>query len=202
MAGSGDSLIAENELMAKVAKGDRRAFTLLYEDLLQPLYTFVYPFTASREDTEEILQDVFAKVWEKRERLGEIENFKGYIFRIARNRVLNFLTERKTYLRHNSKAASTEARLAGSADQDILLEQYLSLARTAINGLTSRRRQIFDLVTQQDMSLDEVAEHLGIAKSTVKVQLYEAMATVRQHLREHGELHVLLVLFLSLFDHT
>lgn len=82
----------EADLLALVAKGDERAFTELFDAYYRQLGEYVYKLTESMEVTEEIVQDVFIKIWLKKEKLPELDNFSYYLFILSKNQTLNHLS--------------------------------------------------------------------------------------------------------------
>src|SRR5688572_2849777 len=79
----------EKKMLAMVAIGDRQAFTQLYTTHFNNLYRYTFLFTKSKEETEEILQEVFIKIWENREKLHEVDSLKSYLFRFVKNKLLD-----------------------------------------------------------------------------------------------------------------
>src|SRR5688572_15092752 len=79
----------EKALLLKASTGDRQSFTELYSAYTKNVYQYIIPFTNSKEEAEEIIQDVFVKIWENGEKLAEINSFKGYLFRAAKNKLID-----------------------------------------------------------------------------------------------------------------
>ncbi len=88
-----------NELLIlqKVSEGDWDAYADLFNYYLPKLSQYIYPFTdRSREDTEEVIQEVFLKIWEKRKSLTAIRSFDSYLFRMAKNQLIDLLGKRRS----------------------------------------------------------------------------------------------------------
>lgn len=85
----------EERLLRMAAQGDREAFADLYRKYLDSLYKFVYLFTRSVGTAEEIVQEVFIRIWERHELLSEVQSFRSYLFRAAKNRMLNYIRHRR-----------------------------------------------------------------------------------------------------------
>lgn len=189
---------SEGDLLKRAVNGDRQAFTQLYTNHLTALYRYIYPFTGNREDTQEIIQEVFATIWEKREKFAAVDSFRSYLFRMARNRVLNHIRDLEARRRRHP-AVSVEHDTE-QADHHLLYTEYYRIAMEAINHLPPRRREIFRLSTEKDMTLQEIADNLGISKSVVKKQLYAANDFVRGYLREHGHLSAVVAFCMALWS--
>jgi RNA polymerase sigma-70 factor (ECF subfamily) len=156
-------------------------------------------FEPSRNSLDELTQDVFVRIWEKRALLAQVESFKGYLFLVARNVVFNFIRALKVRQRvRELDEASTAA--SDELENDLLFKQYYGIALEAMEKLPPGRRKILRMSIDGGLSLDEIAAQLDISRSGVKKQLYAATAFVRQYLQEHGEISLTLIIFLSLFE--
>jgi RNA polymerase sigma-70 factor (ECF subfamily) len=187
---------SENELLSLVAAGDRQAFTRLYSQYLDVAYHYVYLFTKSKDEAEEILQEVFVKIWENREKLAEVQSFKNYLFKAAKNRVLDEV--RKVQVRHR---VFTEIKRGKTVNDEtttdtIAYKDYYRVVQQAIEKLPPKRKLIFRMNTENGLSHDEIAAQLGVSKSMVKNQLYKAYEFVRQYLSQHGGLSLPVILLL------
>src|SRR5882762_5562124 len=174
-------LPAERELMQHCVEGDRQAFTTLYSYYAPLLYKALYPLTnKSKEDTEEIIQELFVKIWDKRDKMLTIQSFRPFIFRMARNRVIDWYRKneaKKEYSTFYNEYSQSEVI---SITDDLLFEEYYSIAMDAIAQLSPRQKQIFNLRHTDDLSLNEIAGKLQISIHAVKKQLYEAVRFVRE----------------------
>jgi RNA polymerase sigma-70 factor (family 1) len=202
---------AEEEiaLLRATATGDKPAFEKLYNLYAGGLEKYILFITRSKETTEEIVQDSFLRLWQKRERLPELTSFRSYLYRIARNRALSYFRSLKTRrlitelddptenARHMASAPGAHPE---GADHLALYNQYYKIALDAIDRLPPRKKEIFNLSLEEDLTLDEIAERLNLTKSTVKQHLYAAAAAVREYLLRHGNITPALFLFLSLLE--
>ena len=191
----------EKLLLAAVARGDRKAFNQLYAAHIDNVYHYIYLFTKSREETEELLQEVFVKIWEKRERLTEIESFKGYLFRAAKNTLISNIRHMKVRHRVLSEIRRSKDSSQHITEDDVAYKEYYRVVQKAVEMLPPKRKLIFQLNTESGLSHDEIAEKLQITKSVVKNQLYKAYDFVRQHLAQHGAGPVTLIILIgAVFD--
>jgi RNA polymerase sigma-70 factor (ECF subfamily) len=193
----------EQRLTAGLAAGDRQAFTALYTRHLDALYQYILLFTGNPQEAEEIVQDVFVRIWERRALLGEIGSFKAYVFRAAKNQLINFLKREQVRLRvaGNLQAAAPDDNVNASGTREqVDYRGTRALLGQAIRELPKRRKEIFLLSTEEGLSLDEIAVRLGISKNVVKKQLYEGYAAVREYLTRNGELSAYLILLLTLLQ--
>ncbi|GGH66019.1 RNA polymerase sigma-70 factor (ECF subfamily) [Filimonas zeae] len=165
--------------------GAYQAFTVFYHQYYQLLYQYVFPFAQrSAADTQEIIQVVFVKLWLKREMLVGIRQFKPYLFRMARNAVMDFYRQRHNRHKYETLSAAAGDAHSHNAEHDMALKEYHQSAQQAINQLPQRRRTIFLLRTADDLSLDEISGQLSLSKDVVKKQLYAAVDAVKKHLHD------------------
>jgi RNA polymerase sigma-70 factor (family 1) len=194
-----DGLHNEKELLMQVSHGDREAFRVLYTACYPHVQRYISLFESSGRVLDELTQDVFVRIWEKRERLTEVESFKSYLFMVTRNVVLNFFRALKV---RQKVRELDEGMVVGENDleNELLYKQYYRLAIEAMEKLPPGRRKVLKMSVDEGLTLDDIAARLGITRSGVKKQLYAATAFVRQYLQEHGEITLALIIFLSLFD--
>lgn len=192
-------LMDEREMLDRCAAGERQPYACLYNLYLEELYRYVYLFTKSRELSEEIVQDVFVKVWEKKEGLAMVGMFKAYVFKMARNQVMDHYRRQQAEFRFQTLSAPFTEESNDQTDSDLIYGQYYQIAQEAINRLPEKRKEIFELKTTTELSLDEIATKLNISKSVVKKQLYAATDFVKRYLRQHGEVITDMVIILFSF---
>ena len=195
-----DIIYNEKDILGRVAASDREAFRLLYGHYFKVVQKYVSLFIPAKDTLEELTQDVFIKLWEKRERLATIDSFKDYLFIVSRNTVFNYFRSLKIRQQTRELEEGMEATPVHQAEHDILYKQNYHKAAEGIDKLTPRRREILKMRIERGLSLDEIAEQLQITRAAVKKQLYEATAFVRQYLLDHAEITMVLFVFLSLFD--
>ena len=184
----------EKMLLQLIAAGDRQAFTILYQQHLQNVYKFVYFFTNSTEETNEIIQEVFVKMWEKREKLNNVESFRNYLLTAARNRVRHKIRHLQVHQRVFAELRRTKEYASENTANEVAYREYYRVVKEAIDKLPPKRQLIFRMNIENGLSLDDIAEKLGISKSVVKNQLYKGLDFVRKYLAKHGEISYLLVM--------
>jgi RNA polymerase sigma-70 factor (family 1) len=189
----------EQELLRQISQGDRDIFKTLYTTYYGDVQRYISLFEPTRNSLDELTQDVFIRIWEKRNYLEKVESFKGYLFMVSRNVVFNYLRGLK--VQQKVKELS-EAEGAGrnEPEEQLLFKQYFRIALEAMDKLPPGRRKVLKMSVDDGLTLDEIAIELKISRAGVKKQLYAATAFVRQYLQEHGEITALLFVFLSLFE--
>lgn len=190
-----EAMIGEREILDRCAGGDRDAFAILYKFYLSALTRYIFLFTRSTELSEEIVQDVFVRIWEKKETLIAVNSFQAYIFKAAKNLLLDHLRKEQTISRFEILRTPFTEECVEQTDDNLIYGQYFAIAQEAISQLPEKRKQIFELKTRDELSLDEIADQLAISKSVVKKQLYAATSFVKDYLRKHGEMITSTVIF-------
>jgi RNA polymerase sigma-70 factor (ECF subfamily) len=189
----------EQVLLAMVATGNRQAFTQLYTTHLNNLYRYIFLFTKSKEETEEILQEIFIKIWETREKLHEVESIENYLFRFAKNKLLDNIRHLQIKQRVLSEIKRTKDVAETTTINQYTYREYYHIVQQAIEKLPPKRKLIFRLNIENGLSQDEIALQLNISKSVVQKQIYKASHFVREFLFKHGEISfsILATFFLS-----
>jgi len=189
----------EPELLRQISQGDRDAFRAFYTHYYRYIQRYIVLFEASGESLDELTQDVFVRVWEKRGHLGKVDSLKSYLFLVTRNVVFNYLRSLKVQQKVKDLDGLPEMA-SNDLENQILFKQYYRIAQEAMEKLPPGRRKVLKMSIDDGMTLDEIAESLNISRAGVKKQLYAATAFVRQYLHDHGEITAVMFLFLSLFD--
>jgi RNA polymerase sigma factor (sigma-70 family) len=187
--------IDEKALLARVASGDSNAYAQIYTFYTPLIYRFIYPFTdSSKEQTEEIIQDIFLKIWMRKETLIDLRSFEAYLFKMAKHQLIDARKRDQCLQKIIGQLGHEEESMSSPLDNNLIYSDYLNSAQVAISSLTPQRKKIFDMRTQQDMTIDEISGSLNITRSAVKKQLYEAIHYIKQHLHYHTGWPLLFIL--------
>jgi RNA polymerase sigma-70 factor (family 1) len=158
---------------------DQQAYKELYTGLYGYLYHFAWNFVKSKQLSEEIISDVFIKVWEKRKSLSGIENLKVYLYVATRNTALNYVENQKHHRFTDIEEFSTNLKSSYSDPEQMLItSDMMLLIHKAILQLPPRCRLVFKLVKEDRMKYKEVAEVLHISVKTVENQVAIAVRKI------------------------
>jgi len=181
-----ETSLQEKEILGQLRQGNQLAFEKIYKSYSPVLYGKLLRMVKSVPQTEEILQDVFLKVWEYRESIDLEKSFRSFLFKIAENKAYDFF-------RKASRDKKFEADLiALSTVNFIELEEFLANdEKTAwldkvINTLPPQRQQVFKLCKLEGKSYREVSESLGISISTISDHIVKATKSIRTHLETYN----------------
>jgi RNA polymerase sigma-70 factor (ECF subfamily) len=179
----------ENELLLLVAEGDEKAFRQLFDHYWNKIYSVALTLTKSTALSEEIVQDVFLKIWLKREQLPSVEKFDGFLFTVAKNHIYNELrkkTMEQPFVEHLEQHFLESSALP---EQFMLLKETKQLIDRAVQQLPDQQRAVYELSRNEGLDYITIAAQLGISRSTVKNHMTKALQFLRQYLNMHrGEL--------------
>ena len=190
------------DLLLRVAEGDESAFRQFYLQYYARLKPLVQKHTGSGTDAEEILQLAFLKVWLNREKLPEIENLQGWLYRIAYREYLNLVRSRLNY---ETKLSKYSASMSKTEKQELPLdnahlENIRKSIRTVVENLAPQRKRIYELSRNEGLKVAEIAKILAISERTVKNVLFTVLKTIREHLIAEGYGPLSLVIFFTIFS--
>lgn len=177
-------LHTEKELVTKLQKGDSFAFEVLFYKYRNKVKGFAVKMVPTQVDPEEIVQEVFVKLWLKKEFINPDKDFQSYLFAIAKNLIVD----------HLKSAVNRRLYFVGEHFQnDLLVDEGLDNLMPAdaeeklqklINEIPERRREIFRLSRFDGLSYKQIAEKLNISENTVDSQIRNALAFLRKEIRK------------------
>ncbi len=186
-------LTQDIELFLKLQEGDERAFKVLFQKYYSAMCLFARQYLKDHEMAEEAVQDMFVRIWEKKQSLHIETSVKNYLFRAVRNHCLN-------QIQHEKIKSQYASRVQDSAVQDIDPDQFyievnlLERIEKSINSLPPKRQEIFRMSREQGLKYKEIAENLNISVKTVEAQMGLALKILREELKEYS--NHLMTLFL------
>lgn len=188
----------EGEWLKAVALGDQAAFARLYHAYAERIYAVGMTYLQDERQATEQVQDIFIKVWNQREKLETVADFKSWLFIISRNAIYDRFREQKAEARRRvvlARAEEGEGVVADTADR-LENHQYEALLQKAVNQLPAQRRKIYIYSRREGMTVDEIAAAMGLSRFTVKNQLKAANHYIRDHFKDHLELLLIGAVFL------
>ena len=174
------------------------AFSTLYERYSERLYYNILGLVKDELAAEELLQDVFLRLWQKRDNLKIEKGFANYLFTMSRNSVMDFFRkvkrDQKLYAR--LKAVATEHYT--HIEEALLQKENQGILQEAIEQLSPMRKRVFELCKLDGLSYQEVADRLDISLSTVKDHMAKARQGIREYIFSNRDIVIALCLFICL----
>jgi RNA polymerase sigma-70 factor (family 1) len=187
----------EVALVKDLQQGSAEAFIQLYNHYHPALYSFVIKFIKVPELAEDILQEIFLKLWKIRERVNPELSFQAYLYRISRNLV---------YDRLKQIAADKELCLRVIMEFQFTIEdtenkarwsQYQSLLKSAISQLPPQRQKIFKLCREEGKTYKDVSHELNISPNTVKEHMVLAVKSIKDYFYRYGDISFIAILLID-----
>lgn len=186
----------ERSLVLCLIEGDEDAFCELYAAYKNRLIYFAMRFLKSREYAEDIFQDAFAVVWQGRRFINPDASFSAYLYTIVRNRILNQLRDLSNQDKLREQILSQAVNYTNETKDEIIANDLRQFISRALQQLTPRQREIFQMSRERQMSHREIAEVLGISVNTVQESISISLRTLRTYLEKNSIVSADLILLL------
>lgn len=167
-------------LLQRIATGDQAAFRQVYASFYRRLYQFAHAIVGIREPAEEVVEDVFIRVWQQRARITEIQNLRVYLYTATKNTSLNYVS-RKARESITEPFDHIPIELDGSAvnpEQLLITTEMYRKIQQAVEALPPRCKMIFKLVREDGLRYREIADILNISVNTIDVQMSIAVRRI------------------------
>ena len=179
------------------SRGNIKAFDFFYSIYCPRLQQFVYGLIKTRSETEEIVQDVFVKLWINRDKLKNYNSFESYLFTIAYNTALGYLRKKATEKSYIEYVKSVQVVSEEAIAEEILdLSIFNQKLEEAINSMPPRQREVFKLKHKENFTYKEIAKKLNISVNTVENHMVKSHNFLKKELNKY---YIPGLLFFSLF---
>jgi len=184
--------IDEPSFLQKLVNGDTEAYTLLFREHYKNLCTYSYKFIKNMNVAEEVVQEVFLRIWEKRTTLHISENIASYLYRAVHNESLNAC---KNIEHENDKKnkLSAGSMQAVNFNDPLVSKELIEKLDRAINELPGKSKEIFNISRQDSLSNKEIAEKFGITVKGVEFHITKALKILRHELKEYLQIIILVI---------
>ena len=183
----------DNSVLLKVAAGDSVAFAELVKNRWQKVLQHALTFVKSYQVAEELTQDIFIQLWEKREKLTEVKSFDNYLFIVSRNLIITHI--RKKLVETSTLKEQKLEEMFFKPDEQFEFQELVSIIQEGANLLDEPRKSVFLLSRIEGKDSDFISAELGIAKRTVRWHLAEALNFLRTHIHNQYIISILAVLY-------
>ncbi len=185
----------ENDIRELIRKGDKAAFEKVFRQFYKSLCSYALFFVHDTEDADEVVQEVFYKLWKGHETIDIQSSLKSYLFRAVHNQCLNQLKQQKyagVYAEHQKPLLENEQKQHANPAE---LKELSSRINEAINKLPPERKKVFLMIRFEGMKYKDVANVLGISIKTVENQMGKAMQFLKEELHDYLPLIALVFSF-------
>jgi len=170
-------------VLVRLKNNDVSAFDQIYEWYFHKLFSFISKILKDDRETEDIVQEIFVKIWESRNKFDDYKSLNSYIFTVAYHHSISLIRKRivdqkyREFLKNSSAIHSAPDRIS-----ELEFHELNNQVQKLIDRLPERQKQVFLLHREKGLSYPEIAEQLGISKNTVEVHMVKALKYLRQNL--------------------
>jgi RNA polymerase sigma-70 factor (family 1) len=191
----------EKALLCQVAEGDEKAFTRLFELYSDLTYGFAIAYTKTAESAEEVVQEIFIKLWLNRKKLTGIRSFADHLFIITRNHILDHLRKNLREKKYQQQLMRHFKEVALTPEQQLIFKESGEMIEKAVSLLPPRQQTIYRLRRNEGLPLEEIAFSMNLSRLTVRNHLNKALGAIRAYLQAHSrELVSLALLFRAIVE--
>ncbi len=183
----------QSSLHQRLASGDEVAFKLFFQKHQSKLFAYIYKVVKSREIAEELVLDIFVKIWSAKEILSEVENVDAFLYRMAVNKSLDFLRtaarEKRLRLLLADHMQYEPVEEPSTSD----LNEYKQRVTQCLQMLTQQQQLVLNLSREEGLTHEQIADRLQLSKNTVKNHIVTALKSIRGFIK-NGQLSILLLM--------
>ncbi len=187
----------DDRLVALIRAGDIEAFEKVFHSFADRLYYFAYRYLRNQCDAEELVQDVFVKLWENRKNLDEKLSFSGYLFTIARNTIFNQSRKKVNERAYFDYVKTFITSSSSKTEEDLIYADVKAIVDKVVEELPPQRKRIYKMSREKGLTYREIANEINLSERTVEAHLRLALKTLSKVLDDHFVLPLLLIVMAS-----
>lgn len=176
---------ADTDIVRRIRQGDVKQFESLFRSSYASLVRYAKVLIKDHDSAEEIVQDLFVRLWQDKEKLAIESSLNGYLFRSVHNRCLHFIEHRKVIERHAGQMMISQQEEQPGPAEIIYYEELQGKIASIIRKLPERCGQIFYMNRFEGMKYSEIADKLSVSVKTVEANMGKALKEFRKELTEH-----------------
>ncbi|HET6995942.1 MAG TPA: sigma-70 family RNA polymerase sigma factor [Chitinophagaceae bacterium] len=176
-------IACQPDLQHKLATGDREAFAWVYKNYCKKVYDYAILVTNNEQQSEDIVQEVFLRLWIKREKLSAVKDFNSYLFIIGRNITANFLRRQSNDNYRRVEFAKTQDLTVYPQYEKTISVQVGELLNNAVKQLPPRRQLVYRLRRENGWPLKKIAQELQISRETVKTHMQDGLKYLKDYIK-------------------
>lgn len=183
----------DSKVVELLRLGDVDAFEKVFFSFADRLYYFALRYLRNQHDAEEIVQEVFVKLWENRENLNQDLSFSGYLFTIARNTIFNQNRKKVNEQAYHEYVRNYLENSSTKTEDDLIYSDIKSLIDKVVEELPPQRKLIYKLSRESGLSYREIAQQLNLSERTVEAHIRLALKTLTEVIDNNFVLPILLI---------
>ena len=176
-------LSLDHHLLEQFKAGNRSAFEYIYTEYSPKVYRFAQRYMKNSNDVEDIVQDVFIRLWDARMSINPALNFDNYLFTITRHLIFNRHRQINELYLQDTVLASLEQECY-LLEEEMVAQDLSQFIDKIVAQLPPKQREVYNLSRRQMLSYKEIAKRLGISEKTVEAHIYQALKTIRNKLKD------------------
>lgn len=180
----------EEFLFASIRKGDKQAFAELFDRFWSKAFFIAYRKLNDQEATQEVVQEVFITLWNKRESLS-IQNFSSYLYACVKNKCLNYIESKIIEKKHWDYYKQFIPKSDFETEKMVSYDTLLEAINTSMESLPKKTRRVFQLNRLEGRSISEIANVLNLSEKTIEYHLARSLKHLKMHLKDFTLLLVL-----------
>ncbi len=189
----------DKELLLLISEGNKKAFRQLFDRFRNKIYSAAMKFTGEKQASEDAVQEIFCKLWINRIKLPQIDNLDAYLNKVVRNYLFNYLRKIANQQALVKKISILSQVTSNDEITDIIYYKELdSLVQTAVEQLSPQQKKVYNYSRLEGMKHQEIADTMGISRSTVKGHISEALKHIKSVIITNQEMNVIAI-YLLLF---
>ncbi|GEO07340.1 DNA-directed RNA polymerase sigma-70 factor [Adhaeribacter aerolatus] len=173
----------DNYLLQRLADGDGTAFREIYLRYWQRLYTVAFRKTKCRETAEEVVQQIFVRLWEMRAGTT-IENLSGYLHTAVKYSIIALYREKLSDARYQEHAKVFQNQYDRSTEKEIALQDLVQAINSGVEQMPAKTQQIFSLNRLENQSVTQISESLKLPSRTIEYHITQGMRLLKLHLKD------------------
>lgn len=185
--------------MKAMRKGDAKALHFFFGKYHHALYYHALDFVKTPQWAEDVVQEVFIKVWENRAQLKTELSFKSYLFTISRNHMINQLKRISLDWKAKQDISYHADSCHQQVEEQVIYAEYEAIAQRAMEELPAKRKMVFTLYRMEGKKYDEIATQLNISKNTVRDHVVKAEKSIKEYFACQADIIISLWVILSSF---
>jgi len=169
----------KSQTIIELKGGSTSALKEIYTLYSKKIFYFINSYTYNKEITEELVQDVFIRLWNNRKSIDADSSINSYIYTIAKNLAIDFIRKKKVIILPIDSVNQSEISNNNEGELQIIIEQEENILKEAINSLPVRQKEVFELHRNYDLSYKQIAAILNISVSAVEKNISSALKKLK-----------------------